>query len=107
MVRRRALPSATVGKPIAPAKTPSSNNSRENWNALPASPTMIGVIGVSLLPVLNPNFFSLRLKNFVLDQSFLISFSPPSESSSSNADWQVAVTDGGCEVEKRNGRARW
>ena len=67
---------------------------------------MMGVIGVSLLPVSNPSFFNLRLKNFVLAQSFLISFSPASESSSSKAAWQVAVTEGGCEVEKRNGRAR-
>jgi len=67
---------------------------------------MIGVMGVSLLPVSNPNFLSLRLKNFVLAQSFLMSFSPASESSSSKAAWHVAVTEGGCEVEKRNGRAR-
>src|ERR1700724_2453999 len=104
MVRRRALPSGTVGKTIAIASTPSENSSRENSNDFPASPTKIGVLGRSLAPVLNPSFFSLRLKNFVFAQSFLINFSPASESSSSNAAWQVAVTDGGCDVGKRNGR---
>ena len=67
---------------------------------------MIGVMGVSLAPVLNPSFFSRRLKNLVFDQSFLMSFSPSGESSSAKAAWQVAVTEGGCEVEKRNGRPR-
>src|ERR1700690_4032464 len=103
MVRILAFPSGTVGYPIAPAKTPSAFNSREKSKAFAASPTMMGVIGVSLLPVLKPSFFSLRLKNFVLLQSFLIKRSPASESSSSNAAWQVATTDGGCEVENRNG----
>ncbi len=56
---------------------------------------MIGVMGVWLLPVSNPNFFNLCLKNLVLAQSFLMSFSPASESSSSKAAAQVAVTEGG------------
>ena len=53
-----------------------------------------------------PNFLSLRLKNLVLDHNFLTNLSPFSESSSENAAWQVAVTEGGCEVENKNGRAR-
>src|SRR6266436_703252 len=89
------------------ARTPAEKSSRENSEAFAASPTMIGVMGVSLLPVLKPSFFSLRLKNFVLDHNFLMRRSPASESSTSKAAWQVAATEGGCEVEKRNGRARW
>jgi hypothetical protein len=68
---------------------------------------MMGVMGVWLAPVSKPSFFSRRLKNLVLRQSFLMSFSPSGESSSAKAAWQVAVTEGGCEVENRNGRPRW
>ena len=54
MVRTRALPLATVGNPMPVASTPSSNSSRDSWCASAASPTITGVIGVSLIPVLNP-----------------------------------------------------
>jgi hypothetical protein len=66
----------------------------------------MGVIGVSVAPVEKPSFLKRPWKNFVLDQSFLRSFSPSGESSRVNAAWQLAITDGGCPVEKRNGRAR-
>ena len=36
------------------ASTPSSNSSRESWCASAASPTITGVMGVSLIPVLKP-----------------------------------------------------
>src|ERR1700733_3156776 len=101
------MPAAPVGKPIAGANTPSAKSSRPNSKAFAASPTRIGVIGVSLGPVLNPSFFNLRLKNFVLAQSFLMSLVPASESSNSNAAWHDATTDGGFDVEKMNGLARW
>src|SRR5580704_7465822 len=48
IARNLALPSATVGNPTAGANTPASNNCFENANALGASPTWIGTIGVSL-----------------------------------------------------------
>ena len=51
-------------------------------------------------------FFSSRLNIFVLAHSFFTSRSPSGESSSENAAWQAATVAGGCEVEKRNGRAR-
>jgi len=58
------------------------------------------------MPVLKPSFFRRRLKNLVLFQSFLMSLSPSGESSRAKAAWQVATTEGGWDVEKRNGRAR-
>src|SRR4029077_5278960 len=93
MVRRRAFPSGTVGYPMAMARTPAEKRSRENSEAFAASPTMIGGMGVSLLPVLKPSFFSLRLKNFVLDHNFLMRRSPASESSASKAAWQGAAEE--------------
>src|ERR1700730_3840585 len=66
----------------------------------------MGVMGVWLAPMEKPSFFMRRWRNFVFDQSFLISFSPTGESSNVNAAWHVATTDGGCPVEYRNGRAR-
>ena len=53
IARRRALPSATVGEPTPGAYTPASYKRRENSNALAASPTWIGVIGVCVLPIEN------------------------------------------------------
>src|SRR6266704_2112255 len=64
------------------------------------------MIGVSLTLNWNARFFSSRLKNFVLAQSFFTSFSPSGESSSVNAAWHAAAVAGGCEVENKNGRAR-
>src|ERR1035437_970620 len=62
IVRTRALPLATVGKPMPVASTPPANSSRDSWCASAASPTITGVIGVSLIPVLNPADFSPALK---------------------------------------------
>src|SRR3972149_2156864 len=105
MARRRALPSGTVGKHTAGAKTPASKRSRENAKALAASPTWMGVMGVWLAPVEKPSLRRRFWKNFVLDQSFLMRRSPSGESSRVNAAWQAAVTAGGGPGEKRNGRA--
>ena len=58
----RALPCGTVGKPSAMANTPSSNSSRLNCWASGASPSMTGVMGVVLRPVLKPSFFISSLK---------------------------------------------
>ena len=71
MVRTRALPFATVGKPIPVASTPPANNSRDSWCASAASPTITGVIGVSLMPVLNPAALSPVLKYRVFSHSLL------------------------------------
>ena len=51
----RALPWGTVGKPMAMAKTPSSNSRRLNCCASVASPSMTGMIGVWLWPVSKPS----------------------------------------------------
>ena len=69
MVRTRALSRATVGKPMPWAKTPSAKRRSESRIAVAASPTMTGVIGLSLAPVLNPSAWSPSLKNAVLLQS--------------------------------------
>ena len=105
IVRTRALPCGTVGKPMPCANTPSSNSRSESFMASAASPTMTGVIGLSLRPVSRPRAASPALKKRVLSQSR--SMRPSSDSSTSSAARQVAVTDGGCEVENRNGRALW
>ncbi len=109
--RMRALPSGTVGNAIPVAITPSSNSAREKSIAARPSPTIIGVIGVSLAgvftpPMLNPDAlqFALEIPR-VLPQ--LARCAPAPVSSMSNAAMHVAATDGGCEVENRNGRARW
>src|SRR5580692_4332713 len=47
-----SLPSGTVGKPIPVASTPSSKSAAERACAMRASPTITGVMGVSLTPVL-------------------------------------------------------
>jgi hypothetical protein len=65
---------------------------------------MTGVIGLSLTPVSNPRACNPALKNRVFSHSFSIHCG--SLSSTSIAAMQVAATDGGCDVEKRNGRAR-
>ena len=106
----RALPSATVGNAMPGVKTPSLKSSRLNSIARRPSPTMIGVMGVSLAgvmlpPMLKPSSPSSFLKNRVLAHS--LSINSGSCSSTSKAAMQVAATDGGCDVENRNGRARW
>ena len=65
---------------------------------------MTGVIGLSLRPVLKPSACSPDLKNRVFSQS--CSMICGSRSSTSSAAMQAAATAGGCDVEKRNGRAR-
>src|ERR1017187_4863610 len=62
IVRTRAFPLATVGKPMPVASTPSLKSSRDSWCASAASPTITGVIGVSLIPVWNPADFRPALK---------------------------------------------
>ena len=62
MTRIRAFPFGTVGKPIAMAKMPFSNNLALNFRAISASPNMTGVIGVAELPVSKPRFFIPSLK---------------------------------------------
>ena len=54
MVRTRAWPFGTVGKPMPVARTPPSNSARESSWASRASPTITGVMGVSLWPVSKP-----------------------------------------------------
>ena len=70
---------------------------------------MMGVIGVSLAgvftpPMLKPSPPSSFFQKRVFSHSF--SMRSGSSSSTSKAAMQVAATDGGCEVENRNGRAR-
>ena len=110
MVRIRALPSGTVGKAMPVPSTPSLNNSREKAMVKRPSPMMMGVIGVSLAgvvwpPMLKPSRPSSFIQKRVLAQSCSIHCG--SVSRTSKAAMQVAATDGGCEVENRNGRARW
>ena len=62
MVRRRALSRATVGKPMLCAKTPRSNSVSDIFAAVAASPTITGVIGLSLMPVLKPSCLEAGLE---------------------------------------------
>ena len=87
------------------ANTPDSKSRSENAMARAPSPTMTGVIGLSLTPVSKPNACSPALKKRVFSQSR--SMICGSSIRTSIAARQVAATDGGCDVEKRNGRARW
>src|SRR5436190_14666067 len=105
IVRIRALSIATVGKTTGWAKTPSSNRRWLNRPAVSGSPIMTGVIGVSDRPVSKPSRASSALKRFVFDQSR--SSSSGSSCITLIAAMQAAATAGGCDVENRNGRARW
>ena len=71
----------------------------------PESPVMIGVIGVSERPVSKPSLASSDLKRFVLAQRR--SIRQGSSCMTRIASRQAAASAGGCEVENRNGRARW
>src|SRR2546425_3531724 len=104
MVRTRHLSAGTVGKTIPCANTPSSNRRLLKRIARAPSPTITGVIGVSLFPVLNPSCCKPRLKKEVF--SHRRSTRLLSSSRISKAAIQVATTDGGCEVLKSTGRAR-
>ena len=105
IVRTRALSRATVGNAMPCANTPSSNSRSDSFMASAPSPTMTGVIGLSLRPVLKPSACRPDLKNRVFSHSR--SMICGSCSSTSSAAMHVAATAGGCDVEKRNGRARW
>src|SRR6266566_9376469 len=73
IVRILALSLPTIGKTIGRTNTPSLNISSASLWAFPLSPTMIGVMGVSLCPVSNPRSLSAFLKYRVLSQSFFTS----------------------------------
>src|SRR5437763_16851325 len=109
MVRMRALPSGTVGNVMPVPSTPSLNNSRENSMVSFPSPMMIGVMGVSLAgvvlpPMSNPSSANSFFQKRVFSHS--VSMRSGSFSSTSKAAIQVAATDGGGDVENKNGRAR-
>ena len=109
MVRMRAFPSGTVGKAMPVPSTPSLNNSREKSIVSLPSPMMMGVIGVSLSGVARPPMSKpSRPSSFFQKRVFSQSFSMRSGSFSrtSKAAMQVAATEGGCDVENKNGRAR-
>src|SRR5256712_4590209 len=93
--RMRARSFATIGYTIGSAKTPSSNRRWLNRFAVAESPSMTGVIGVSLLPMSKPSDTSRLLKYFVFDQSFLTWRG--SVSRTLIAAMQAAVTAGGWE----------
>src|SRR6185436_2168604 len=105
IVRTRALSRATVGKAIPCANTPRSKSLSDSSIALAPSPAMTVVIGLSLSPVLKPRRCSPSLKKRVLSHNR--SMISGSCSSTSSAAMQAITTDGGCDVENRNGRARW
>jgi hypothetical protein len=86
------------------AKTPSWNRRSDSFIASAPSPTMTGVIGLSLRPVLKPSVCSPDLKNRVFSHSR--SMICGSCSSTSSAAMHAAATAGGWDVEHRNGRAR-
>ena len=60
MVRTRALPAATVGNAIPCANTPASNSRSDNLIASAPSPTITGVIGLSLTPGVEAERRSVR-----------------------------------------------
>ena len=73
--------------------------------AMTSESTITGVIGLSLMPVSKPRSFRPALKKRVFSQRRSIRCG--SSRSRSSAARQLAVTEGGCEVENRNGLARW
>ena len=105
MVRIRALSMETVGKTTDVPKTPASNSAWLKRWVSPESPSMTGVIGVSEWPVSKPRRVSSALNRRVLDHSR--SISSGSSCMIRIASRQASTTAGGCDVEKRNGRARW
>ena len=96
---------ATVGKTTGWAKTPSPMSRSLKRIAVSGSPIMTGVIGVSERPVSKPRRASSALNRRVLAHSR--SCSSGSSTMTRMASRQAATTAGGCEVENRNGRARW
>src|SRR2546425_5138276 len=101
MFRMRALSFATIGYTIGNANTPSSNNRSLKRFAIAESPSMTGVMGVSLRPMSKPSETSRFLKYFVFDHNFLTCLG--SVSSTSIAAVQAAVTAGGCDPLKSQG----
>src|SRR2546422_10489939 len=102
MFRMRARSLATIGYTIGRAKTPSSNKRSLNRLAVAESPSITGVIGVSLRPMSNPIETSRFLKYFVLAQSFFTWRG--SVSRTSIAAVQAAATAGGGEPLKSHVR---
>src|SRR5947209_19995827 len=92
------------GEDDALRKTPSWKSRLLNFMANAPSPTITGVMGVSLLPVLKPSCSRPLLKKAVFSQRR--STRLVSSSRISSAAIQVATTEGGCEVLNRTGRAR-
>src|SRR3989304_1700313 len=92
MFRMRALSRATSGKTIGTANTFSSNSRLLNFCASAESPSITGVIGVSLCPMSKPRFTRRFLKYFVFDHSFFTWRG--SVSSTSIAAMHDAVVDG-------------
>src|SRR5213083_2959674 len=70
MFRMRARSFATIGYTMGTAKTPSSNSRLLNCCARAESPSITGVIGVSLCPMSKPIDLRRFLKYFVFDHSF-------------------------------------
>ena len=105
IVRIRARSSATVGNTTDVPNTPSSNSRFENRIVSSESPRITGVIGVSLVPMLNPRRASSALNRRVL--AHRRSWSSGSSCMIRIASRQAAATAGGWLVENRNGRARW
>ena len=62
IVRILALSRATIGKTIGSANTPSSKSLALSFLAIPLSPTITGVMGVSLLSMLKPRSFEFCWK---------------------------------------------
>src|SRR3989442_4934614 len=104
MFRMRARSLATIGYTIGRAKTPSSNKRSLNRLAVAESPSITGVIGVSLRPMSNPIETSRFLKYFVLAQSFFTWRG--SVSRTSIASVQDAATARRVEPRKRHGLDR-
>src|SRR3989454_12592064 len=73
IVRILALSLPTIGNTIGRTNTPSLNISSASLWAFPLSPTMTGVMGVSLCPVSKLSSFNAFLKYRVLSQSLFTS----------------------------------
>src|SRR5438552_4481177 len=73
IVRILALSLPTIGNTIGRTNTPRLNISSASLWAFPLSPTMTGVMGVSLCPVSKPSSFNAFLKYRVLSQGFFTS----------------------------------
>src|SRR5579871_1001551 len=95
IVRIRALSLATMGNTIGRANTPSSYSRWLSWRAMALSPTITGVMGVALWPMLNPSAAIAFLNRRVCSQSRWTCWG--SRSSTSTAARHAAATAGGWE----------